>query len=412
MHAHLLQRQDKIGYGCKGHIRELPISQARSIRRGSMAILFRAYPCASIRSSGLCSADGFGANQASACRILARSRYLRVGCTRTKAIAHLSGRRQTGRRADHPEAPWLDCLPVRVFVSPVRNAPNNTLENAIPLAKSIKASGATLILDLHFSDTWADPGHQEIPVAWRGMDINALAKQWEKYAHDTIKTLKDAGAMPDIVQIGNEITVGTAWPLAKLQPPGSKNNNPSQPNDAALQWKHLTLLLKAGIKGVKKGAGHTPPRISIHIDKGGHWDTTEWYFDHLNAAHVHYDIIAQSFYPPWGHGTLDDLWNNMNQCAQRYHKDFIVMETGYLPVRVANQSDMMWPVTPAGRLQFMVDLVNTVQKAPHGLGVMYWAPERDLWNDDGSPGPAVFTLDNLTTLAKRPESHAPTAVNP
>ena len=301
---------------------------------------------------------------------------------------------------------------VRVFVGPVRNAPNNTLENAIPLAKRIKASGATLILDIHFSDTWADPQHQEIPVAWRGMDIDALAKQWQKYAFDTIKTLKDAGAMPDIVQVGNEITRGTEWPLAQLLVPGSIQYNPPQPYDETRQWKNLTLLLKAGIRGVKKGAGRTPPRIAIHIDKGGKWETTEWYFDHLNAAHVPYDIIAQSFYPPWGHGTLDDLWNNLNQSAQRYHKDFVVMETGYLPVRVANKSDMLWPVTPEGRLQYMVDLVNTVKKAPGGLGVMYWAPERDLWNDDGSPGPAVFTLDNLTTLTKRPDSHAPAAVNP
>jgi len=301
---------------------------------------------------------------------------------------------------------------VRVFVGPVRNAPNNTLENAIPLAKRIKASGATLILDLHFSDTWADPQHQEIPVAWRGMNIDALAKQWQKYAYDTIKAFRDAGATPDIVQVGNEITRGTEWPLAQLLVPGSIQYNPPQPYDETRQWKNLTLLLKAGIRGIKKGAGRTPPRIAIHIDKGGKWETTEWYFDHLNAAHVPYDIIAQSFYPPWGHGTLDDLWNNMNQSAQRYHKDFVVMETGYLPARVANKSDMLWPVTPEGRLQYMVDLVNTVKKAPGGLGVMYWAPERDLWNEDGSPGPAVFTLDNLTTLTKRPDSHAPTAVNP
>jgi arabinogalactan endo-1,4-beta-galactosidase len=300
---------------------------------------------------------------------------------------------------------------VRVFVAPVRNAPDNTLENAIPLAKSIKAAGATLVLDLHFSDTWADPQHQEIPVAWREMDINALAKAWEKHAYDTVKALKDAGAMPDIVQIGNEITPGAAWPLAQVRQPSSKQPAP-QGYDDGVQWKHLTLLLKAGIRGVNKAAGRTKPRIAIHIDKGGHWDTTEWYFDHIEAAHVHYDIIAQSFYPPWGHGTLDDLWNNMNQCARKYHKDFLVVETGYLPVRVANQSDMFWPVTPEGRLQFMVDLVNTVKKAPHGLGVMYWAPEWDLWNGDGSPGPAVFTLDQLTTLTKRPESHAPTAVQP
>ena len=300
---------------------------------------------------------------------------------------------------------------LRVFVSPVRKAPNNTLENAIPLARKIKASGAILILDLHFSDTWADPQHQEIPIAWRGMNIEALARQWELYARDTVKALKDNGAMPDIVQIGNEITRGTAWPLAQLQIPGSNQYGPPEPYDPEKQWRNLTLLLKSGIRGVAEGAGNTPPRIAIHIDQGGHWNNTEWFFDHLNAAHVRYDIIAESFYPPWGHGTLDDLWYNMNRCARKYHKDFLVMETGYNPSHLPDNQDMLWPVTPQGRLQFMVDLVNTVRKAPHGLGVVYWAPERDLWNSDGTPGPAVFTLDNLSILTKRPESHAPASVD-
>src|SRR6185437_16464291 len=116
--------------------------------------------------------------------------------------------------------------------------------------------------------------------------------------------------------------------------------------------------------------------IAIHIDQGGHWDKTEWFFDHLNATHVHYDIIAESFYPPWGHGTLDDLWNNMQHCAQKYPgKKFLVMETGYNPSHQRGNKDMLWPVTPEGRLQFMVDLVNTVRKAPNGMGVIYWAPE-------------------------------------
>lgn len=302
---------------------------------------------------------------------------------------------------------------LRVFVSPVRNAPDNTLENAVPLARKIKASGAILILDLHFSDTWADPQHQEIPVAWTGMDIHALRKQWRSYARDTVKTLKDAGAMPDIVQIGNEITRGAAWPLAQVQLPGSNKYSPSQPYNPVKHWKNLTLLLKAGIRGVKEGAGDTPPRVAIHIDQGGHWDNTEWFFDHLKAAHVHYDIIAESFYPPWGHGTLKDLWNNMQHCAQRYPgKQFLIMETGYNLSHVPNNRDMLWPNTPQGRLQFLVDLVNTVRKAPNGMGVVYWAPERDLWNADGTPGPAVFTLDYLSTLTDRPESHPPAAVVP
>jgi arabinogalactan endo-1,4-beta-galactosidase len=99
---------------------------------------------------------------------------------------------------------------LRVFVSPVRSAPNNSLENTIPLAKRAKAVGAKLLLCMHFSDTWADPQHQDIPVAWRGMDIDALEKQWEQHAYDTIRALKDAGGMPDMVQVGNEITRGAA----------------------------------------------------------------------------------------------------------------------------------------------------------------------------------------------------------
>lgn len=300
---------------------------------------------------------------------------------------------------------------VRVFMAPVRNAPNNTLEAALPLAKRIKAARATFLLSMHFSDTWSDPQHQEIPTAWRGMGIDAMEKQWEIYAHDTVKAFKDAGAMPDWVQIGNEITRGTQWPLAQVQIPGSNQYPPPQPYDEAKQWDILTRLLKAGIRGVKAAAGDGPPRIAIHIDQGGHWDTTEWFFDHLNAAHVDYDIIAESFYPQWRHGSMEDLVNNMTHCAQPYNKDFLVVETGYGRESPGNPY-MLWPVTPEGKLQFMADIVNTVKSPPHGLGVMYWAPEPDIWNADGSPGPAVFVMDHLTTLTKRPASHAPLSVHP
>jgi arabinogalactan endo-1,4-beta-galactosidase len=301
---------------------------------------------------------------------------------------------------------------LRVFVSPVRNAPDNSLENTIPLARRIKAAGAILLLDLHYSDTWADPQHQEIPVAWRGLSFDSLEAQVERYSRETIAALKQAGAMPDWVQVGNEITRGTLWPLGQVEEPGDTAYLPPPPYDSVAQWDHLTRLIKAGIRGVKEGAGETPPRIAIHIDKGGDWATTRWFFDHLEAAHVDYDIIAQSFYPPWRHGTLEQLWQNMNECARRYGKDFLVAETGYGRSQFPDNPDMLWPLTPQGRLQFMVDLVTTVKKAPRGLGVMYWAPEYGLWNQDGSPGPAVFTLDSLAALRTGPASHAPAAVHP
>ena len=299
---------------------------------------------------------------------------------------------------------------LRVFVSPVRDAPDNSLANTIPLARRIKASGALLLLDIHYSDTWADPQHQEIPIAWRGLGEAALERQVERYSRETVAALKKAGAMPDWVQVGNEITRGMLWPIGQVAIPGDTSYLPPAPYDSVAQWRHLTDLLKAGVRGVREGAGDTPPRIAIHIDRGGDWTTTKWFFDHLESAHVPYDIIAESFYPPWRHGTLDDLWHNLQESAARFHKDFLVAETGYEPSHRPDNPDMAWPVTPQGRLQFMVDLVNTVRRAPRGLGVMYWAPEYDIWNSDGTPGPAVFTLDHLADLAHGPDSHAPAAI--
>ncbi len=312
---------------------------------------------------------------------------------------------------------------LRVFVSPVREAPDNSLENTIPLARRIKAAGALFLLDIHYSDTWADPQHQEIPVAWRGLSFDSLEQQVEIYSRETIRALKNAGAMPDWVQVGNEITRGMLWPMGQLQIPGNTNNLPPQPYDSVRQWDHLTRILKAGIRGVIAGAGDTPPRIAIQIARpttgwvaptelSQAWPMTRWFFDHLEAAHVPYDIIAESFYPEWHHGTLEDLWQTMNECARRYHKDFLVAETGYGRSHLADNPDMLWPQTPEGRLQFMVDLVNTVKKAPGGLGAMYWEPEWEAWNQDGSPGPVVFTLDSLATLTARPASRAPAAVHP
>jgi arabinogalactan endo-1,4-beta-galactosidase len=298
---------------------------------------------------------------------------------------------------------------LRVFVSPVREAPDNSLANTIPLARRIKAMGALFLLDIHYSDTWADPQHQEIPLAWRSLSFDSLEKQVEAYSRETIRALKDAGAMPDWVQVGNEITRGTLWPLGQLAVPGSHQSLPPEPHDSVTQWDHLTRILKAGIRGVMAGAGDTPPKIAIHIDKGGDWATTQWFFDHIEAAHVPYDIIAQSFYPEWRHGTLDQLWVNMNNCWRRYHKEFLVAETGYGRSHFPDNPDMPWPLTPEGRLQFMVDLINTVKRAPGGIGAMYWEPEWEAWNPDGTPGPVVFVLDSLNALRGGPMSHLPAA---
>lgn len=336
---------------------------------------------------------------------------------------------------------------LRVFVDPVRSAPNNSLSNTMLLAKQIKAAGALFLLDIHYSDTWADPQHQETPLPWQDIDTDitngplnlrefqnaltnygtwpakrverdmaALEKRVEQYSTDVINSLKRAGAMPDMVQVGNETTGGTLWPFAHVKVPpstvkldaGRIQALPDPYNDDQ-QWNHLIRVLKAGIRGVRSAAGG-PVQIVIHIDCGGDWPVTKWYFDHLTQAQVDYDIIGQSFYPNY-HGTPDLLQQNMIECARAYHKPFMVAETGY-PQRggdalMTQKKYNLWPGTPEGQLQFMADLVNTVKRAG-GLGVFYWAPEGALWNADGSPAPAMSVLDHLS-LTNAPQSHLPPA---
>jgi arabinogalactan endo-1,4-beta-galactosidase len=315
---------------------------------------------------------------------------------------------------------------LRVFVSPVRSAPNNSLENTLPLAKQIKDAGGMLMLDIHYSDTWADPQHQETPVAWHDLDVAGLEKRVEEYSKDVIMQLKNAGAMPDMVQIGNEITGGTLWPLGYLKvPPSGVKLDAGQirgpfpePYDEAKQWSNLTRFIKAGVRGVRAGAGGRPVQIIMHIDCGGDWPVTQWWFDHITDAKVDYDIIGQSFYPRY-HGTPALLQENILETSRRYKKPVMVVETGYPQSggdQVLTQNKYnLWPGSEDGQLQFMVDLVNTVKRAG-GTGVFYWAPEGNrgngMWNPDGSPAPSVFVLDNLTKLMGGPASHLPPAPAP
>ena len=280
------------------------------------------------------------------------------------------------------------CFRLRIWVDP-RNGING-LEYTTQLARRIKAAGGTFMLDFHYSDWWADPQKQNKPAAWAGLDFDDLVTKVQSYTADVIKTLKQAGATPDFVQIGNEITGGTLWPDAQVKVPASTVKvfsgdvtviYPPEPYDDARQWNHLIRVLQAAAAGVRSAttpADHV--RIIVHIDCGGDWPVTRWYFDHLEQAHLDYDIIGQSFYPNW-HGTLENLRDNLRETINHFHKDVMVVETAY-PSRPVNRSsaalkNMIWPMTPVGQKQFLADVIATVKAAPEsrGIGVNYWHPE-------------------------------------
>jgi len=264
---------------------------------------------------------------------------------------------------------------LRLFVNPNgQDVQVNDLAYTVRMAVRAKTAGAKLLLDLHYSDTWADPGHQDTPAAWAGLSFDTLEARVETYTAGVITQLKQAGALPDIVQGGNEIDGGMLWPLGQVS--GAAFDTPTQ-------WNQFTLLLKAGIRGVHDAlsAGDTV-RIMLHYSQGANSGGTQWFFDHMGTYVVPYDLIGLSYYP-WWHGTLGQLRANLQATAQRYGRDVMVVETSY-PWRAGGWESMVtiggamtWPVSPAGQAQFLGDVAATVAAVPggHGAGLIWWYPE-------------------------------------
>ena len=267
----------------------------------------------------------------------------------------------------------FNCFRLRLFVNPTgRGMVVNDLDYTIALAKRIKATGAKLLLDFHYSDTWADPGKQFKPKAWEKLSFPELQEKVFTYTRDSLQSMCAVGVPPDFVQPGNEISPGMLWPDGKLY---SSDNTDKQ-------WEKFTLLLKAAIRGIKVGMSGTDcARIVIHTDKGANWNSAKHFFENIEKHNVPYDIIGLSFYP-WWHGTMDQARETISNAAKTFQKDVFIVETGY-PYRNMKldsrhkPENMTYPQTPNGQKMFLKDLVDTVRSLPQkrGIGVLWWYPE-------------------------------------
>ncbi len=255
------------------------------------------------------------------------------------------------------------CFRVRLFVNPTgKGGVVQDVPYVIKLGRRIKAAGGTFLLDFHYSDTWADPGHQYKPKAWEGMTFDQLEKTVETYTAGVMTEMKEKQALPNIVQIGNEVNGGFIWPDGR--------------NDSDIQWEKFSRLLKAGIRGVRRST--TPEdsvRIMIHVAWGGDIDKTRWFFDKLNRTGIDYDIIGQSYYPRW-HGTIAQLEANLAATAERYKKNILLVETAWPYFGAAEEYDE-FDRTPEGQKIFLETVVKTVRATPdkRGIGVVWWYPE-------------------------------------
>ena len=299
----------------------------------------------------------------------------------------------------------INCARLRLFTSSAAQAQadpynyTNNLTYTVPLAVRAKSTGMKLLLDFHFSDTWADAGQQAKPTAWTNLTYAQLQVQLRSYCSNCIAAFSAAGALPDYVQIGNETTSGLLWTDGEVG--GAYENS--------TQWSQLGTLMKAAIQGVKDAAGTNAPKFIIHLDRGGDWATTQWFFDHLAAQSVPYDIIGESYYPFW-HGDLSALQNCLSNAAVRYQKPIIVAETGF---PFANSTNLVGFIASTnGQVDFVIALAQIVKGLPgaRGLGIFWWAAEyqnlsgynlggfnqRSLFGANGNVLPAAWTLGQLS----------------
>jgi arabinogalactan endo-1,4-beta-galactosidase len=197
-------------------------------------------------------------------------------------------------------------------------------------------------------------------------------------------------AMPDMVQIGNEVIGGMLWPDGRLPQ----------------HWDNFADLLKAGIRGVEAGRGDAPrPEIMIHIDRGGDLRATKSFFDKCREHGVEFDVIGQSYYP-WWHGSMDDLRKNLAFMSAEYEKDIVLVEVAYnwRPAEYRNRT-APFPETPEGQREFLVQVNQAVVETPdgRGRGIFWWEPavrpgpiaSRGIFDRSGNALPAITVFDNV-----------------
>ncbi|HLP64541.1 glycoside hydrolase family 53 protein [Flavobacterium sp.] len=269
----------------------------------------------------------------------------------------------------------MNSIRLRVFVNPNDDKASGhcSKEETITMALRAQKMGMRVMIDFHYSDSWADPSKQNKPAAWVNHTFHELLDDVYKHTFDVISSLKKAGVTPEWVQIGNEIPGGMLWP------DGSTNN-----------WVQLGQLLNKGYDAVKKVDQKI--KVIVHVDEGNNNAKFRTFFDNATAQKVRYDVIGLSYYPYWikkdYSETIADLQFNLNDMASRYGKEVMIVEVGGEDDKIQNTYELLSAT------------IKAVKNVPNnkGIGVLYWEPQGarswshyalSAWLPDGKPSPAL-----------------------
>lgn len=236
---------------------------------------------------------------------------------------------------------------LRVWVNPAGGW-NNTAD---VIAKAVRAKnlGMRIMIDFHYSDSWADPGQQNKPAAWVMQDFTTLQQSVYNHTFEVLASLKNTGIIPEWVQVGNETNDGMLWPTGK----------------ASTNMPGFAALINKGYDAVK--AVDSAIKVIVHISNGYDNNLFRWIFDGLKNNGARWDIIGMSLYPePANWETINtQCLSNINDMISRYNKPVMICEVG-----------MSWD-QPAACRSFLAELIAKLKSVSgnNGLGVFYWEPQ-------------------------------------
>lgn len=271
----------------------------------------------------------------------------------------------------------INTIRLRTWVNPSNDPASGHNSKAETVAMAVRAQkwGMRIMIDFHYSDSWADPGKQKKPAAWEGHPFPQLLQDVYDYTHDVMNDLKKAGVRPEWVQVGNETPGGMIYPEGSVA-----------------HWSQLAQLINKGYNAIKAVSPRS--KVILHLDQGNNKARFRTWFDSATVHGAKYDVIGLSYYPWWLEGkpdytlSIDDLGQNMNDLVARYGKEVMVVEVGGEDTKPQNTYDML------------VAVIQKVKTVPNGkgLGVIYWEPEGarswshyplSAWGDDGRPTKAL-----------------------
>ena len=269
----------------------------------------------------------------------------------------------------------INAVRLRVFVHPSNHKTSGHCnpQETTQMAARAKEKGLEVMIDFHYSDTWADPAHQAKPATWANVDFSSLKDSLYAHTQYTINLLKNAGVTPKWVQIGNEIPSGMLWPEGHV-------DNPQQ----------LADLINVGNQAVKDI--DTSIKTIVHIDQGNDNGRFRWFYDLMLQHGATFDIIGASYYPFWLGSdytiTIDDLATNLKDMTLRYNKPTMIVEVGGDYWQVENTKELLIATIGAA-----LDVPDK-----NCQGVFYWEPQGakpwsgyqlNCWQDNGRPSPAL-----------------------